>query len=689
MSLVEESMSTPAQNTRLKQRKLSGQSVNKGIIDSTAGRINEQTENKQMNEMTKGVNSANGGLKKKSIYRSVDSKKDALIQRWLATSQELDLNKSFEVAKTTKGGNQSWEADTSQASSEVVFRSENQLITETSKREKEDKSSTLSIPVTTLEGGQPTENMKSVGRPANKMQRMKQKLQHKSLHVQDDYEWQKQGSQELVNYNEDTELHSRKTLEVEHNEMQSIESFQHDHDEERENSVKQSSEEENESNNPKPDEKEPSDEDKDGKIAEKDVDILQTFKTRLESDDKTVFYDMFELLITKMSCIETTLAKVKEEQKGVNSKIANIENAMTVYEQEMNDIGDDIGEISDTNVKIVQATIKCDENFRIAAKKIKSLSRALYKSTYICYGLANKKADDAKETITKFLKERLKFKETEEIQITTAFMIGKKDHSPIVFQLQDPNDCRKIFYRLNETKPKNKKDRRIIIKEYLDEEDREEKKRHQDLINDNRNLPTSHQCTMKHQKQNLAINDEIYKKEIQPPMMKEVLLRTNTSNEDIFAKLSIHSAAMRSVNGSTFYSYAAQVDDFERIKSIYTAIKEEHLSSTHVMSGYRIFGTRYYNLQDYSNDGEHGGGKVILDAIRDAKIWNMCVFVVRYHEGPNLGRQRFQIIKELTEDAIASFPAALSYGTNFHDKELMTAFEKMDAERAKKFTSKP
>ena len=180
------------------------------------------------------------------------------------------------------------------------------------------------------------------------------------------------------------------------------------------------------------------------------------------------------------------------------------------------------------------------------------------------------------------------------------------------------------------------------------------KRRHQEIINDNRNLPVSHQSTMKHQKQNLLINGEKYVKEVEVPPIKEILIK-NRNIDKAFAELKIHSGPMKSVNGSTFYAYAVQANNFEKIKETYQIIKEEHISATHVMCGYRVFGTRHYNLQDFSNDGEHSGGRTILEKLRSAKVWNMAVFIVRYHEGPNLGRLRLEIIGDLTSESNRNF----------------------------------
>ena len=112
-------------------------------------------------------------------------------------------------------------------------------------------------------------------------------------------------------------------------------------------------------------------------VATNDVKLLQSFKDRLEEDDKTVFYDMFELMITKMSCIESNLEEVKAEQVEINGKIDQMETVMASYEHSINEMGDDVAEVADMNIKLVQATVKCDENFKIVASKVKNLATSI------------------------------------------------------------------------------------------------------------------------------------------------------------------------------------------------------------------------------------------------------------------------------------------------------------------------
>ena len=42
-------------------------------------------------------------------------------------------------------------------------------------------------------------------------------------------------------------------------------------------------------------------------------------------------------------------------------------------------------------------------------------------------------------------------------------------------------------------------------------------------------------------------------------------------------------------------------------------LKSLHASATHIMCGYRLFGIKHHELQDYSDDGETYGGRAVLE----------------------------------------------------------------------------
>ena len=80
------------------------------------------------------------------------------------------------------------------------------------------------------------------------------------------------------------------------------------------------------------------------------------------------------------------------------------------------------------------------------------------------------------------------------------------------------------------------------------------------------------------------------------------------------------------------------------------------MMATHVIGAYRIFGTEHYKLQSYCDDGEHGGGRRMLNILKEQGLFNVAVFIVHYKDGENIGKARFEIISELTKQVIAKMP---------------------------------
>ena len=122
------------------------------------------------------------------------------------------------------------------------------------------------------------------------------------------------------------------------------------------------------------------------------------------------------------------------------------------------------------------------------------------------------------------------------------------------------------------------------------------------------------------------------------PKIKDMLLM-NREQEGILNQIKMHEGKPRHKDGSAFQVFVTEVSGIEQVQEAYFAVKKNHMTASHVMCGYRIFGSRFYNLQDYLDDGEYGGGRVILNALKDVKVWNLAIFIVRYHNGPNLGNQ--------------------------------------------------
>ena len=81
-------------------------------------------------------------------------------------------------------------------------------------------------------------------------------------------------------------------------------------------------------------------------------DILQKYKDRLDANDNTVFYDMFELIITKISTVQGSIRKVRKVQKALNGKMNVTERNLDVCLQSIDDLDAEVDDLYDTKYEI-------------------------------------------------------------------------------------------------------------------------------------------------------------------------------------------------------------------------------------------------------------------------------------------------------------------------------------------------
>ena len=110
------------------------------------------------------------------------------------------------------------------------------------------------------------------------------------------------------------------------------------------------------------------------------------------------------------------------------------------------------------------------------------------------------------------------------------------------------------------------------------------------------------------------------------------------------------------INKSRFIGYAAPCSDEKEALSFLSQIRDEHKSATHHCYAY-IIGENA-GIMRYSDDGEPGGtaGMPIMDVLRQKKIVNCCVVVVRYFGGVLLGTGG--LVRAYTKSAQATVDSA-------------------------------
>lgn len=97
-------------------------------------------------------------------------------------------------------------------------------------------------------------------------------------------------------------------------------------------------------------------------------------------------------------------------------------------------------------------------------------------------------------------------------------------------------------------------------------------------------------------------------------------------------------ASEQTINKSRFLAWAAQCESEQQVGSFLRAIAAQHQSASHLAYAFRIK-TADGIVPRFSDAGEPSGtaGKPILQMLEGRDLINVCVGVIRYYGGVNLG----------------------------------------------------
>ena len=106
-------------------------------------------------------------------------------------------------------------------------------------------------------------------------------------------------------------------------------------------------------------------------------------------------------------------------------------------------------------------------------------------------------------------------------------------------------------------------------------------------------------------------------------------------------------------SGSCFQGHMAKITSMDEVKRAYCALLQnpKTASAHHIMYAYSYTDeTATFNQQfvqhGNSDDGEYGGSQILTRLLSETKLNNIFLAVSRVHNGPNIGRKRYELIEE-------------------------------------------
>lgn len=162
----------------------------------------------------------------------------------------------------------------------------------------------------------------------------------------------------------------------------------------------------------------------------------------------------------------------------------------------------------------------------------------------------------------------------------------------------------------------------------------------------------------------LLIDEKPYTKEIVAPGPAEIF-KPSEKMWDLASEIDMIKGKEETISKSFFIAYAAAVHDQDDIRAAYLKVRTKFADATHVVCAYRLPGKNTHNMQDYVDDGEIGAGRVVLNVLKEERLMNIVVFMIRKYGGQHLGPSRFDIMRRVTMSAITNMRKKLEE----YDKE--------------------
>ena len=373
------------------------------------------------------------------------------------------------------------------------------------------------------------------------------------------------------------------------------------------------------------------------------VTVVNHLCSKLTETDVIINHDT-EGVNTRITTGQLQLDKVSKDINVLSDKLQTQSKELLSVQEEISTLK--------TENSILRGTVqRYSKQLQDMSSKMAMLTaKSMEKNVTISGIKEGGKKEDCKDAVIKFLKAEVEI-DVDENEIYVAHRIGKyqKDKRRLLlarcgFKLREH-----IFANVKNLKDKvNDENKPYYINKQLPEQ----------IIEQNRNI----RHIIKQQKQkdkglpvgdrsSIEVKDKVVyiDEEPQEPDIKRILcaeLFPDKSEKVKQDKLNLVASDPVSKQGSTFTAFAIKTGQLHEVNRGYRKIRRMHPAAEHVIAACTI-----RSGPCFQDDGEWGAGYKLLQHIKDGPD-NVAVFVVRVHQGINLGADRHTLIKQVADQAI-------------------------------------
>ena len=167
----------------------------------------------------------------------------------------------------------------------------------------------------------------------------------------------------------------------------------------------------------------------------------------------------------------------------------------------------------------------------------------------------------------------------------------------------------------------------------------------QKIVAGNKNKEEGQKTGFYYKGEDLYIDGKLQKEFIEPPSIEDVNSAMMTRRDDLSSLKLYHSTAPIIENNNHFTAYAVRTRRMDAVRLGYIKTIITKPRANHVMMAYRVG-----NYSGSCDDGECQAGGRLLQVLKNKRLKNVAIYVVRESNGQHLKQRRFELIDQVATE---------------------------------------
>lgn len=366
---------------------------------------------------------------------------------------------------------------------------------------------------------------------------------------------------------------------------------------------------------------------------------------------------LYEKMNQVTKSVEQKIQPVKDaifgEDEGVLPQMANlVENARGVDSRIQTMMEENV-QLRD-EVEILKGVVhKLSNQLETANSKINGLVAKSMEDNLIFTGiLQDVPKKNPRRQLHQFFNDELGMSDIRDKDLLSVFRLGQPNSNKARAIVAHCTPELRRYIMINAPILKHRRNsngEKFYINQQLPEAISEKNREIRQTIKDRRgleeNLPQDAKSKFLVKKDKLYVNGQLMRKKIVPPKVQDLF--PDEKEQEAISAIKMRFFHTTPEAGSQFKVAVLKTESFNILNKAYVKLFQNYPTADHIAVAAMIKGE-----EAFQDNSEFGSGFRMLRSIKQAKMENIAVFLIRYYGGSNLGPRRFTIITDLVNAAL-------------------------------------